>query len=149
MSVDYGAPKQTCEACMLKDSCTRNKMGRTIKRHLRQDEINQMRAKSRQAPSKKDIRTRKHLMERSFARSTRYGFDRARWRGVWRVAIQEYLVAAIQNIEVLIRYGRNPLKRLGSVIQVVKKRLKSAKTATFEPFISFSRVNISGYRFVH
>ena len=34
-------------------------------------------------------------------RSTRFGFDRARWRGLWKVAIQEYLVSAIQNIETL------------------------------------------------
>ncbi len=40
-------------------------------------------------------------MERSFARSTRYGFDRARWRGLWRVAIQEYVVCALQNIMTL------------------------------------------------
>ena len=49
-------------------------------------------------------------MERSYARSTRFGFDRARWRGAWKVAIQEYLVAAIQNIQVLIRYAKQPTK---------------------------------------
>ena len=57
-----------------------------------------------------DIATRKHLMERSFARSTRFGFDRARWRGLWKVTIQEYLISTIQNIETLIRYGRKPTK---------------------------------------
>jgi len=51
-------------------------------------------------------------MERSFARATRYGFDRARWRGLWRVQIQEYLVSTIQNIQVLLRYGRDQTKRL-------------------------------------
>ena len=49
-------------------------------------------------------------MERSFARSTRYGFDRARWRGLWKVAIQEYLVSAVQNIETLLRQRRRPTK---------------------------------------
>jgi len=28
-----------------------------------------------------------------------------RWRGLWRVQIQEYLVSAVQNIQVLLRYG--------------------------------------------
>ena len=42
-------------------------------------------------------------MERSFARSKRYGYKRARWRGLWRLQIQEYLTAAIQNILVLTR----------------------------------------------
>ena len=56
-----------------------------------------------QSPSaKRDIKTRQHLMERSFARSVRYSFDRARWRGLWRVAIQEYLVCTVQNIMALI-----------------------------------------------
>jgi hypothetical protein len=40
------------------------------------------------------------------------GFDRARWRRFWRVKIQEYLIAAIQNIEVLLRYGEQPKKSL-------------------------------------
>jgi len=48
--------------------------------------------------SKKDIRTRQHLMERTFAQATRYGYQRARWRKLWRVQIQEYLTAAIQKL---------------------------------------------------
>ncbi len=43
-------------------------------------------------------------MERSFARGTRYGIKRARWRRLWRVAIQEYLTAAIQNIMVFVKH---------------------------------------------
>jgi len=38
-----------------------------------------MRALARTDLSKNDVRTRQHLMERSFARAKRYGFDRARW----------------------------------------------------------------------
>jgi hypothetical protein len=53
--------------------------------------------------AKKDIKTRQHLMERSYARGTRYGYKRARWRGLWRVQIQEYLTASIQNIMVLLK----------------------------------------------
>ena len=60
-------------------------------------------------------------MERSFARGTWYGFDRARWRRLWRVQIQQYLIAAIQNIEVLLRLGDQPKKglfvRVNQVIQ--------------------------------
>ena len=58
--------------------------------------------------AKRDIKLRQSLMERSYARSSRFGFDRARWRGMWKVAIQEYLVSAIQNIETSIRYERKP-----------------------------------------
>jgi hypothetical protein len=60
--------------------------------------------------ARKDLKTRQQLMERSYARATRFGFDRARWRGAVKVAIQEYLVSAIQDIETLIRYGRKPTK---------------------------------------
>ncbi len=53
--------------------------------------------------AKKDIHTRQHLMERSFAKSTRYSFDRARWRGNWRVSIQELLTCTIENIQILVK----------------------------------------------
>jgi IS5 family transposase len=43
-------------------------------------------------------------MECSFARATRYGLHRARWRRLWRVQIQEYLTATIQNLMVLLRH---------------------------------------------
>jgi transposase len=109
-SIDYGAPKKVCAACELRGQCTRNKSGRTIKRHLRQDELNIMRERTRSAESKKDIKIRQYLMERSFARSTRYDFDRARWRGLWRMRIQELLVCSIQNIHVLIKHANKPKK---------------------------------------
>jgi len=62
------------------------------------------------AEARRDLGTRQHCMERSYARSTRYGFDRARWRGLWKVAIQEYLICTIQNIETLIRHMGRPVK---------------------------------------
>src|SRR3989337_1362498 len=87
-SMDYGALRSDCRVCDLRPQCTRNKAGRTVKRHLRQDELDYMRALARTTTSKQDIKTRQHLMERSFARAKRYGYDRARWRGLWRVRIQ-------------------------------------------------------------
>jgi len=104
-SRDYAASQKVCAACHLREQCTRNKSGRTIKRHLRQQELDGMREASRSAKAKRNIKMRQHLMERSYARGTWYGFDRARWRGLWRVEIQEYLVSAVQNIQVLLRYG--------------------------------------------
>ena len=68
-----------------------------------------MREASRSLKARRDLQTRKHLMERSFARSKRYAFDRARWRGLWRMQIQDYLICAIQNIQVLIRQAGQPL----------------------------------------
>jgi hypothetical protein len=119
-SRDYAAPKKICSSCTLREQCTKNKSGRTIKRHLRQEELDRMREASRSAKAKRDIKTRQHLMERSFARGTPYGYDRARWRGLWRVQIQEYLISAIQNIQVLLRYGDQPKKCLSVVVNQVK-----------------------------
>lgn len=107
-SVDYSASAKDCADCDLRIRCTRNKRGRTVKRHLRQEELDRMRAMAGSRLSKRDIRTRQHLMERSFARSVRYGFKRARWRGLWKAEIQEYITAAVQNIQILIKYGNRP-----------------------------------------
>jgi transposase len=114
-SRDYAAAKKVCVACQLREQCTRNKSGRTVKRHLRQSELDAMREASRSVKAKRDIKTRQHLMERSFARGTRYGFDQARWRGLWRMRIQEYLTCTIQNLLVLIKHVCTPKKSIGVI----------------------------------
>ena len=46
-------------------------------------------------------------MEGSFAdASNNHHFKQARWRRPWRVEIQNWLIAAIQNIRILLR-GKN------------------------------------------
>jgi transposase len=134
-SRDYAASKKMCAACHLREQCTKNKSGRTIKRHLRQEELNRMREASRSAKARRDIKMRQHLMERSYARGTRYGFDRARWRGLWRVQIQEYLVSAAQNIQVLLRYG-SYLKRSPSIMM---EQIKGAITEDVRSFLDFRK----------
>jgi len=135
-SRDYAAPKKICAACHLREQCTKNKSGRTIKRHLRQEDLDRMREASRSAKAKRDIKMRQHLMERSYARGTRHGFDRAGWRGLWRVQIQEYLISAVQNIEVLLRYG-SYLKRCPSVMM---EQIKGAMTRGIWSFSDFKEL---------
>ena len=130
-SRDYAAPKKVCAACSVRGQCTKNKSGRTVKRHLRQEELDRMREASRSSEARRDIKMRQHLMERSYARGTRYGFDRARWRGLWRVQIQEYLISAVQNIEVLLRYG-SYLKRSPSAMV---EQIEEAMTMWYKVFI--------------
>lgn len=125
-SRDYAAPRKVCAACPLREQCTKNKSGRTIKRHLRQDVLERMRAISRSANARYDIKTRQHLMERSFAKSTRYGFDQARWRGLWRMRIQEYLTCAIQNMQVLIAHASKPKKVAAVRLLVVQRTVVKA-----------------------
>ena len=90
-------------------SSGRSKTGRTLKRHERQDELDLIVEHTKSKECKKDLKTRQHLSERSFARSTRYGFKRARWRSLWRVEIQDYLIAAIQNIMVLVDHKKHKI----------------------------------------
>jgi transposase len=151
-SRDYAASKKICGACELREQCTRNKSGRTVKRHLRQEELDGMREASRSAKAKRDIKMRQHLMERSYARGTWYGFDRARWRGLRRVQIQEYLIAAIQNIQVLLRYG-SYFKRSPSVMM---EQIKGAMTRDIRSFLDFKelmsskmgRIMLSGHNYL-
>lgn len=122
-SSDYGAPKKVCAVCELREQCTRNKAGRTVKRHLRQDELNTMRERSQSVEARRDIKTRQHLMERSFAQATRYDFDQARWRGLWRMRIQEFLVCSIQNIQILIKQTNKPKKAVAAKVKALKTTL--------------------------
>ncbi len=61
-SIDYESPKKTCAAYGLREQCTRNKSGRTVKRHLRQAELEIMREATMTAASRQDIKTRQHLI---------------------------------------------------------------------------------------
>jgi hypothetical protein len=73
-------------------------------------------------------------MERSFARAKRFGFDRARWRGLWRMQIQEYLICAIQNIQVLVNRGYFPKKSAAA-------SLRATNTAISKSFGLISLIN--------
>jgi len=108
---EYQASAGTCATCELRAQCTRSKTGRTVKRHLRQDELDSMLYDANSRQAKRDIKTRQHLSERSFGRSTRYGYKRARWRRLWRVEIQDFLIAAIQNITVLITQSKEKISK--------------------------------------
>ena len=128
----YKASAKVCNKCQIKDKCTRSKSGRTLKRHERQDELDSIVERIKSKESKRDLKTRQHLSERSFARSTRYGFKRARWRNIWRMEIQDYLIAAIQNIMVLVNHSKNKMSksnaqeckesRSHSLIECIKQR---------------------------
>jgi transposase len=114
-SRDYGASKKDCERCTLRSQCTRNKSGRTVKRHLRQDELDEMRA-------------------------------RARWRRLWRVQIQEYITAAIQNIQVLIRNGKDPTNKAAIAMPCVKMQRKlTTLSAHFMQLVPPSILRIEKY----
>jgi hypothetical protein len=135
-STEYQASAKVCAACKQRDQCTRSKGGRTVKRHVRQDELDSMRAKARSRQARRDIKIRQDLSERSFARSTRYGFKRARWRRLWRMQIQDYLIAAIQNIMTLLTH-RGWKKALGKAKGIASRATHNALLCILYTCIGF------------
>ena len=71
-------------------------------------------------------------MERSFSQATSYGFKRSRWWRLWRVQIQKYLTAAIQNLKILLKDVKDPAPVLS--MQVVKAvGVKASRTKPLRP----------------
>jgi IS5 family transposase len=101
---EYSAGRKICRECSLRSQCTRSaKSARTIKRHDSQEEIDAARAQSHSREGKRDRVKRRWIMEGSFAdAANNHGFKRARWRRLKNQRIQDYLIASIQNIRILI-----------------------------------------------
>jgi len=56
------------------------------------------------------------MMERSFAdAANNHHFKRSRWRRLWRQQIQDYLIAAIQNVRILLAH-QNPKNSVAAVL---------------------------------
>jgi transposase len=107
----FMASRRACRSCPLRQKCTRSKVGaRTLKRHENHEMILAAREQSHSEQAKKDRRKRKWLMEGSFAdAANNHGFKLSRWRRLKNQQIQDYLIASIQNIRILINNtGRGP-----------------------------------------
>jgi hypothetical protein len=99
---DYVADKKVCAQCPLRAECTRSKTGRSVARHWREAELEVALAFARLPEAQADRRRRRYLMEGSFAHAAnKYHFKRARWRRRWRQQIQDWLIAAVQNVALL------------------------------------------------
>jgi transposase len=107
---EYQLPKAVCADCTLRSQCTRaTAYGRTIHRHEHQALLDRARQQAHSAAARRDRKRRQHLAEVSFAdAANHHGFKRARWRRLWRVQIQDWLIAAIQNIKILLNAGGQP-----------------------------------------
>lgn len=106
---EYSLPKTVCAACTLRSQCTRACLGRTIHRHEQQALLDRARQQAHSPAARRDRKRRQHLAEVSFAdAANHHGFKRARWRRLWRVQIQDWLIAAIQNIKILLKQWPAP-----------------------------------------
>lgn len=117
---EYQLPRAVCAACSLRQQCTRARQGsRTVHRHEHHALLEQARAQSHSAAGRRDRQRRQHLVEGSFADATNnHGFKRARWRRLWRVQMQDWLIAAIQNIKILLR-PRLPVAVAPAAAQII------------------------------
>lgn len=100
---EYAAEKGICAGCTLRAQCTRSKGARIITRHEQADVLEICRTQAQSLRAKRDRFRRQYLLEGSFAdAANNHGFKRSRWRRLWRQQIQDYLIAAIQNVRILL-----------------------------------------------
>lgn len=99
---DYVGDKNICARCALRSECTQSKLGRSVARHWKESQLEVALAFTRLPEARADRRRRRHLMEGSFAHAAnKHHFKRARWRRLWRQQIQDWLIAAVQNVTLL------------------------------------------------
>jgi hypothetical protein len=81
-------------------------MGRTLHRHEQQEMLDQARQQSHSWQGRRDRKRRQQIIGQSFAdAANNHGFKRLRWRRLWRQQIQDYMIAAIQNLRLLVKHG--------------------------------------------
>ncbi len=115
-TLEYKAPARACAVCALHAQCTRSHHGRTVQRHENQEALNVARAQAHSVAARRNRKRRQHLMEASFAdAANNHHFKRARWRRLWRQQIQDYLIAAIQNMRILLAH-QNPKRSAAAAV---------------------------------
>lgn len=124
---EYRTNKGICSRCKLAHLCTRAKTGRTVNRYAEQELLDRARNQSRGPSAVRDRKRRQWFQERNFGEAAvQHGFKRARWRGLERQTIQDQLIAAIQNIKILLRKTGKGSRLLTSLLQSLYDLLRSA-----------------------
>jgi transposase len=102
----FRASAPVCEACSLRRQCTKGKGPRTIRRHVDECYVDQVLAERDEASYQFARKRRMTVVEGSFSEAKlRCAHTRARWRGLLKMQIQCYMVAAVQNLKKLLTYG--------------------------------------------
>jgi hypothetical protein len=87
-----------------------------MQRHENQEALNVARAQAHSVTAYRNRKRRQHLVEASFAdAANNHHFKRARWRRLWRQQIQDYLIAAIQNMRILLAH-QNPKRSAAAAL---------------------------------
>ncbi len=113
-----------CAACALREKWTSAQTGRTLQRHEQAGHVALGQQIARREPARRDRRRRQHLMEGSFGRAaSEHGFKRSRWRRLWRPEIQDWLIAAVQNVKTLLRAGGEGIESGAAAVRAAVGRL--------------------------
>ena len=105
-TIEYAPEPGVCTACALRAQCTTAAKGRTLQRHEQAALAKAGQAMARSPQARRDRRRRQTLVEGSFAQAANeHGFKRSRWRRLWRQQIQDWLIAAVQNLKILMKAG--------------------------------------------
>jgi hypothetical protein len=83
--------------------------------------------------------------EGSFAEARRHHFKRARWRRLWRQQIQDWLIAAIQNIKTLAAAApivpQTAAGVAAAAVALVGRVFPLKRRSTFAPVVQAFRFN--------
>lgn len=154
--IEYVVRKGACEGCSLREKCTAAKTGRTVLRRWGQELVDEGMTEVGTQEGRTARRRRKWLMEGSFAQgSNLHGLKRSRWRRLWRQGIQDHLIAAVQNMKILIaKSGKDrargacsaplgeAIRALGLLLGLLASEFGTRKTSqSLVPLIS-ARVSI-------
>jgi hypothetical protein len=99
------AEAAACANCALRKQCTQSKRGRSIQRPVRAELLEASHQEADSPAGRYSRKRRQHVMEGSFADAVNnHGAKKARWRGLWRQQIQSWLIAAVQNLRLLLNH---------------------------------------------
>jgi transposase len=99
------ADPATCAQCALRQQCTQSQRGRSIRRHVQAPLVAAARREANSPAARYSRKRRQHVMEGSFADAVNnHGAKKARWRGMGRQQIQSWLIAAVQNLRILLHH---------------------------------------------
>jgi transposase len=109
----YRAKASSCRACQLRERCTSNKVGRSLRRGPLEGYVDRVRAYRGAEPYEKALRKRAVWIEPLFGEAKEWhGMDKFRLRKLEKVNIEALLIASGQNVKRLLAFGGRGPKKL-------------------------------------
>jgi transposase len=107
----YRAPKATCQNCPLRTQCVTGPSPRSLRRYDDEEETEAAQQYVQTDGYLQALRRRRCVIEGRFGDAKEHhGHRRLRQVGLWAAQVHCYLVAAVQNLKKLLKYGGNKTK---------------------------------------